>query len=215
MRLNSVAAATVLLLFASTGISSAQTDRFDVGLRGVLMVADGEPANDIPGFGLFGHYRLSDRWTLGFAVDQAEYDFETPAKLIGIEQDPDEAPVDVVADSTTFSVWGERTFRASGSRNTWFLSAGIGAATIDVPVASGPRSDGGTFEIQTEVSTELVASLGAGWRRDVGQHWLVEFALRADQHFADWKLTDERSGASGSVSDYLALGGHLGVGFRF
>ncbi len=215
MRLNSVATAAALLLATGTGTSSAQSDRFDVGLRGVLMVADGEPANDIPGFGLFGHYRLSDRWTLGFAVDRAEYDFETPATLVGIEQDSDEAPIDVLAESTTFSVWGERTFRAGGSRNAWFVSAGIGAASIDVPVASGPRSDGGAFEIRTEVSNELVASLGAGWRRDLGRRWLLEFALRADQHFADWKLSDSSSGATGSVSDYLALGGHLGVGFRF
>lgn len=215
MRLSSVAITAVALLFACTGSSFAQTDRFDVGLRGVLMVADGEPANDIPGFGLFAHYRLSDRWALGFAVDRAEYDFETPAKLVGIEQDPNEAPIDVLAESTTFSVWGERIFRAPGSRNAWFVSAGLGAASIDVPVATGPRSDGGTFEIRAEVSNELVASLGAGWRRDLGRRWLLEFALRADQHFADWKLSDSRSGATGSVSDYLALGGHLGVGFRF
>lgn len=215
MRIRPVATTIVALLLAGTGASFAQADRFDIGLRGGIMVADGEPANDIPGFGLFGHYRLNDRWALGFAVDQAEYDFEQPAKLVGIQQDPDLAAIDVLAESTTFSVWGERTFRAADSRNSWFVSAGLGAASIDVPVAAGPRSDGGAFEIHTEVSTELVASLGAGWRRDLGQRGLLEFGLRADQHFADWKLTDSNSAAKGSVSDYLALGGYLGVGFRF
>jgi hypothetical protein len=30
-----------------------------------------------------------------------------------------------------------------------------------------------------------------------------------------WQLTDRNSGARGAIDDYLALGGHLGIGFRF
>lgn len=44
---------------------------------------------------------------------------------------------------------------------------------------------------------------------------MIEFAVRADQHFADWQLTDRVSGNRGAVDDYRALGGHFGIGFRF
>ena len=46
----------------------------DLGVRGIITASDGEPANDIPGFGVFGHWRLGDRWSAGVAVDQTEYD---------------------------------------------------------------------------------------------------------------------------------------------
>lgn len=196
-------------------LAEAQSDRFDLGVRGAILVADGEPANDIPGFGLFGHYRLSDRWQLGFGVDAAEYDFEQPARILGLTQSPNVEPIDVLAESTTVSAWVERLFGQPGGRTEWFLGAGLGFASIDVPDASGPLAGGGRFDIETEADTEIVAHLLAGLRRRLGQRWALEFALRADQHFADWTLTDRVSGRTGTVDDYLTYGGHLGVSFRF
>jgi hypothetical protein len=215
MQLRAITSCWICLVVATAGAASAGSDRFELGLRGVLMAADGEPANDIPGFGVFGRYRVGDRWSLGFAIDQAEYDFEQPAKLAGIEQDPDVEPIDVLAESTTFSAWIERTFRRPGAPTVWFLGAGLGVASIDVPDAVGPRLDGGVFEIRTEAETEIVVSASGGVRRELGRRWLLEFALRADQHLADWRLADTVSGASARVDDYLALGAHFGVGFRF
>lgn len=196
-------------------LAGAQSGRFDLGARGAILVADGEPANDIPGFGLFGHYRLSDRWKLGFAVDAAEYDFEQPARILGLTQSPNEEPIDVLAESTTVSAWIERLFGQPGGRTEWFGGAGLGFASIDVPDAAGPLAGGGQFDIETEADTEIVLHLLAGLRRHFGQRWALEFALRADQHFADWTLTDRVSGRTGSVDDYFAYGGHLGVSVRF
>ena len=34
-------------------------------------------------------------------------------------------------------------------------------------------------------------------------------------HFADWKSTDQVSGATGAVDNYLAYGGYFGLGVRF
>jgi hypothetical protein len=206
-----------IAMFVGLGAAAAgaQSGRFTLGARGVLRLADGEPANDIPGAGLFGHYRLSDRWNLAFAVDRAEYDFEQPAKLLGIEQDPDLEPIDALAESTLVRVAVERTYRRADGPSTWFWGAGAGVASIDVPDAVGRRRDGGEFHVRTEVGTELVASLTAGWRRNLGRRWLLDLALGVDQHFADWQLTDTRSGARGAVDDYLTYGAHLGVGFRF
>lgn len=215
MKLRAITSCWICLVVATAGAARAGSDRFELGLRGVLMAADGEPANDIPGFGLFGRYRLGDRWSLGFAIDRAEYDFEQPARIAGIEQDPAVDPIDVVAESTTLSGWLERTFRRSGSPTVWFLGAGLGFASIDVPDAAGPRRDGGVFAIRTEVDPEIVVALSGGVRRELGRRWLIEFALRADQHLAEWQLTDSVSGARASVDDYLALGAHFGFGLRF
>lgn len=193
----------------------AQDGRFDLGVRGILTASDGEPANDIPGFGVFGHWRLGDRWSLGFAVDQTEYDFEEPAKLVGLRQDPGVEPVDVIAEATVLSAWLARTYRRPGGRLSWFWGAGLGFASIDVPDAVGPLAGGGTFDISTDADSEIVVSLLAGLQRRLGERWFFEFALRADQHLADWKVMDRISGAKGAVDDYLALGGHLGIGFTF
>jgi hypothetical protein len=192
---------------------SAQDRRFDLGLRGIITAADGEPANDIPGFGVFGHYRLNDRWSLGVAVDRTEYDFEEPARIVGLQQDPDLPPIDVVAEATVVSAWLQRDY--GRGRTTWFWGAGLGLASVDVPDAQGPLAGPGTFDIQTEADTEIIASLLAGVHRLLGDRWFLEFALRADQHFADWQLTDRVSGRTGAIDDYLALGGYLGIGFRF
>lgn len=193
--------------------AAAQDRRFDLGVRGILTAAGGEPANDIPGFGTFGHYRLNDRWTLGAAVDRTEYDFEQPARLLGLEQDPDRPPVDVLAEATVVGAWLQRDHERG--RANWFWGFGLGFATVDVPDASGPLAGPGTFDIQTAADTEIIASLLAGIQGRLGGRWFLEFGLRADQHFADWQLTDRVSGARGAVDDYLALGGHLGFGIRF
>lgn len=208
----SIALAASALALCPT-LARGQEGRLDLGVRAVLMAADGTPANDIPGYGVFGHYRLNDRWKLGFAVDTAEYDFEEPAKIVGLQQSESLEAIDALAESTTVSAWVERTF--GRERTEWFLGAGLGFATIDVPDASGPLQGGGRFDIETEVDTEIVAQLLGGVRRRLGRRWALEFALRADQHFAEWKLRDRVSGRTGTIDDYLALGGHLGVSFRF
>jgi hypothetical protein len=191
----------------------AQDQRFDLGVRGVLTAADGEPANDIPGFGVFGRYRWSDRWSLGLAVDQTEYDFEQPARILGLQQDPRLEPIDVVAEATVISAWLQRDY--ARARTTWFWGVGLGLASIDVPDAKGPLAGSGSFDIQTDADSEIIASLTGGVIRRLGDRWFLEFALRADQHFADWQLKDRISGATGAIDDYLAWGGHLGFGFRF
>ena len=188
---------------------------FDLGVRGLITAADGEPANDIPGVGALGHYAFSDDWTFGLAVDRTEFDFEEPAKLLGITQARELEAIDSVAEATVVSVWIERTFAPRGGRTTWYLGAGVGAASVDVPDVSGARSDGGQFVIHTEADTEIIASVLGGVRRTFGERWYGEFGLRADQHFADWRFEDRVSGASGTVDDYLAIGGHVAVGFRF
>lgn len=197
------------------GSAAPALAQFDFGVRTILTLADGVPANDIPGFGVFGHYRFGDRWSLGFAVDQTEYDFEQPARLLGLPLDPDLGPIDALAEATIVSAWLQRNYERAGSRTVWFWGAGLGLASLDVPDTRGPLVGTGTFDIRTEADSEVIASLLAGVQWRFGRRTFLEFALRADQHFADWQLTDRVSGATAAIDDYFAYGGNLGIGFRF
>lgn len=221
MRQSFIPGSTVLLIAVATSVFSlnetarAGEDRFDAAVRVLITAADGEPANDIPGYGVQAGYTMNERWRLGVALDLLEFDFEEPAKIIGIAQDASHEAIDAKAEATTISAWIERRFGDTQSRTHWFAGAGIGASSVDVPDATGRRADGGQFDIHTEVDTEIIASLIAGVRRDMGERWYLEFALRADQHFADWQIADRVSGAQGSSGDYLAWGGQFAVGLRW
>lgn len=215
--------ATATLAAVLAAPAGAQDDtrfgdtRFDLGLRAVLTGGSGEPANDVPGGGAFGRWRLNDRWSLGLALDQASFDVEEPAGILGLPQLPEDqlSPIDVKADATTVSAWAQRDYGRGGGRASWFLGLGLGISTLDVPDASGPLRGGGTFDIRTEADTELLASASAGWRRELGRRWMIELAARVDQHFADWTMTDRVSGRTATIDDWLAWGGHFGIGARF
>ena len=193
----------------------AEEKRFDVGVRAGISVADGEPANDIPGYGILGRYALNEQWSIGAAIDRVEFDFEEPAKIIGIAQDPALEPIDALAEATNISAWLERKFRRTQSPTIWFVGAGLAAASVDVPDAAGRRADGGQFDITTEVDTEVIVSIMGGIRREFGRRWHAEFSLHADQHFADWQIVDRISGAQGTVGNYWAWGGNLALGVRW
>ena len=140
------------------------------------------------------------------AVNRTEYDYEEPAAIVGIVQDPTMEVIDALAEATTVRAWIERSLTDAGRPMRFFLGAGVGAAFTDVPDVTGPRADGGTFDIRTEVDTEIIATVIGGARRMFGERWSGEVAVRAEQHFADWRSTDRVSGAQGSIDDYLTWG---------
>ena len=177
--------------------------------------ADGTPANDIPGAGVLGRYTLNDRWAIGVAVNRTEYDYEQPAAIVGIVQDPTVEVIDALAEATTVRAWIERSLTDAGRPTRFFVGAGVGAAFTDVPDVTGPRADGGTFDIETEVDTEIIATVTGGVRRMFGERWSGEVAVRAEQHFADWRSTDRVSGAQGSIDDYLTWGIQFTLAYRW
>lgn len=204
-----------LAVIAIARDSGAAEDRFQAGLVAGVSVADGEPANDIPGFGVQFRYALSDQWSIGGILAHTEYDFETPASIVGIVQDPSMEPVDALATATSVAAWAERTFIPDSGATTWFVGFGLGAASVDVPDVNGPTASGGQFDIHTEVGTEILLTGLAGVRRTLGKNWYTEFRVHATQHFADWQVEDRISGAGGSIDDYLSLGGQLAIGIRW
>ena len=184
------------------------------GVLATVSAANGEPANDIPGFGAQLRYAINARWAVGVTLLRSEYDFETPAEIAGIAQSSDVEPVDALAESTMLQAWAERSFRRN-DKTTWFVGAGLGASSVDVPDVTGPRTDGGQFDVRTKVGTEVLLTGFAGVRRALGERWYAEFRLHANQHMADWQVEDRVSGATGSIDDYASFGGHLAVGMRW
>ncbi len=180
--------------------------RIDLGVSLAIDAADGTPANDIPGAGVLGRYTLDDQWAVGVSVNRTEYDYEAPAAIVGIAQDPTMEVIDALAEATTVRAWIERSLTDAGRPMRFFLGAGVGAAFTDVPDVTGPRADGGTFDIRTAVDTEIIATVIGGARRMFGERWSGEVAVRAEQHFADWRSSDRVSGAQGSIDDYLTWG---------
>lgn len=212
---NSLFLLAAVLCFLMPSPSAGQGG-FELGVRYNVLVGDGEPTNDVLSQGLFGRFRLNDRWRMGVAVDHSpEFDIERVAKLVGQTQDPAEEVIDAKASSTFVRAWLERVYPSASGRREWFWTVGAGAGEVKVDDVSGPRAGGGTFSVTTDTGAELVAGAGAGVRWYFAGDWAFEFSLRADQHFADWKLVEQVSGATAQVDDYLLTGGHFGISYRF
>lgn len=212
--LPSLLAAVLFVLFPQGHAMAADGD-FDLGLRAVVVGAGGEPANDMMGYGLVGRYHLSDHWMLGLSVESLSFDYERPYELVGIVGDPAAGEIDSTTESLSFNAWIERVYLRPSGRFEWFWTTGLGWASLDADDITGPTADGGTYNIATDIGTEIILSASAGMRLLLKDRWYLEVALRGDQHFADWAILDRVSGATGSVEDYFAWGANLGVGFRF
>jgi hypothetical protein len=208
------AAATAPFL-APLPATADEAGEIQLGLRLGTSLASGVPANDMPGYGIHGLYALSDLWSVGFGLYLTEFDYEEPARRVGLPIDPDAEPIDAKAEQLIYSVMAERSFSPADARRQWFMGAKLGVADTDVPVATGETAAGDPFEIHTEVDREIIVSAFGGLRQRFGERWFGEFTVSADQHFAAWESEDRVSGATGRNGDYFAYGFHLGIGYRF
>ena len=85
------------------------------------------------------HYKLNERWNLGFAVDHSpEFDFERTPDLPRFAT-PE--VVDAKGTSTTPSGWVERVYRRPEGRYEWFWSAGLAFNSVHMKDISGDRRD--------------------------------------------------------------------------
>lgn len=207
--------ATIAALISIAPTTGAQESGIDVGVSISVDAANGEPANDIPGAGVLVRYSMDDRWAIGAAVTRTEYDYERPAEILGIAQDPTVEVIDALAEATILRAWIERSLTDAKRPMRFFVGAGLGAAFTDVPDVFGPRVDGGSFDIHTEVDTELVASLLGGARYRFGKRWYGEAAIRVEQHFAEWRSTDRVTGVQGVIDDYLTWGVQLTIAYEW
>jgi len=207
---------TVIITVITGGTATSVTaDPLSFGVRANVFAADGEPANDMLGYGVHGKYDLSSTWRLGFGLDFSDFDFERPWKIAGIAQDPDvKEVIDANASSKLFSAWVERPFSVRGNLE-WIWKAGLGFNSVDVDDVIGPAADGGSFDITTDVGSEFVVLAGTGLQWQFANSWNIDAMLNIQQRFADWKVTDRVSGKSGSLNDYTVWGLQLGVVYDF
>jgi hypothetical protein len=203
--------ATVIL----ASVVQAEEPRNEFGFRANVLLGDGIPANDVLGAGLIGRRYLNDGWFVGGSLDTYVYDFERPAKLVGIRQDPIADVVD--ADGTTTVVAGfvGREYGDANNGFRWFWSLGLGIAADSVDDVSGPTDNGGTFDLtfDTGNNVQVQGAIGTSWY--FSSRWSASFTARLERHFMDIKVTDRISGATSSVDSQTPVGGYLSLNYRF
>lgn len=204
------------LLCLTAAPAAAADGALDLGVRANVLVGNGEPTNDMLGYGLFARFRVGSGWRVGVGVDHSpEFDVEGIAALVGQTQDPAVEVIDATGSSTVVRAWLERSYPNASGRFEWFWTVGAGVANVEVDDVSGPRAGGGTFSVATDAGTEILAAGSLGLRWFFVRMVALEVAGRLDYHFADWDLVESVSGATATVDDYLVTGGHVGLTFRF
>ncbi len=196
----------------SGGLFGKAEDKLQIGARTGIFLASGEPANDMIFYGVYGRYLLKPNWYLGVGADFVGFDFEQPYKILKIKST---VVNDASASNTVISAWIERQYGQDS--DTWkpFVLAGLGLGITDVDDVKGNVVGGGTYDIVTDGGTEVIPFVGAGYRYAFSKRFEADFAARAQYHIGGWDVKDRTSGVKGSVDDYFAYGGYVGLVFRF
>lgn len=187
-------------------------DRFHIGVKAGIQLADGEPANDIPTYSFFGRYRIDKQWLVGFGWDYSSFDFEEPAKILGLDTDK---IYDSTISQNVISVWAEREFAAGPDWVIPFVYGGLGIGIGSDDTVTGNLEGGGTFSVYSDAGTEIIPGIGVGVRFPVASHLFLETAVRFDYHFADWEVRDSVSGKTTTVDDYTTYGIYAAVVVSF
>jgi len=178
-----------------------------------IVGANGTPSNDILGFGVILHRKLSDDWYLGFGLDiSPEFDVERPNEELNIDS---VGEVDGVGTMNMFTVVAERRYALDSEGWVGFWNLGVGIADIDVDDADGDVEGGGRFDIKIDADTETVLIGSVGALQRLGEHWSARYEVTLEQHIADWKIEDRVSGATDSYDDYTVYGLRVGMNYRF
>lgn len=204
----------LVILLITTDIS-AQEARNELGLRANVLLGDGVPANDVLGVGLIGRRYRDNGWFIGGSLDTYAFDFERPAKLLDIRQDPAADVIDADATSTVLGAAIGREYGDSIDGFRWFWSLGLGVGLPDVDDVAGPVDGGGTFDLTFDAGTEVhvMGVLGTSW--NFNSKWSASFAARLEHHFMDVKITDTVSGTTTSVDSQTPIGAYLSLNYRF
>jgi opacity protein-like surface antigen len=194
-------------------LAAADDSRYELSGRLNLMGGTGEPTNDMLGYGFMLHRQLNNDWYLGVSVEHSsEFDVERPNELFGINS---VSETDAVGSMTMLTAVAERRYAMESSNWTWFWNLGLGVADYDFDNGEGDIEGGGSFDIKVEADTETVLLGGIGLMQRLGENWSARYELGVEQHFADWKVTDEVSGATDSYDDFTVSGARLGLNYRF
>ena len=198
-------------LGTQSSLAQEQSSRFDIGVRGVILLGKGEPANDMMGTGLLARWRVRDRWYVALAVDRVAFDYETPERVLGIAA---ATVVDGSNDLSRTSLLLDRRYDTDRAWD-WYWRVGVGFASVDAANVSGPTTSGGTYDIATAADDEVHVLGGVGLRRAIKQRWGFETMFTLEHHDTDYRLTDRISGASGAIGSHSPYGIAIGVSYGF
>jgi len=199
------------LLIASPVAFGGDSD-WDIGLRYSVLVGQGEPSNDMGGIGLYSTFNWKEDWYFGLGVNQYEFDYENPAKIMGLSP---ASVVDGKNDMTQVSAWLERRYGAGDGKWSWFWNAGLGYGFVTADTVAGETTSGDPFLITTDASDEFQLLTSIGLHYDFATNWRIELAALAQYHFTDYKLTDKVSGSTGSIGAHVPIGVNFGISYRF
>lgn len=207
------ALALMAMVLPTLGLAGADDADYELSARLNLVGATGTPSNDILGYGLIVHRRLTDDWQLGVSIEHSpEFDVERPNELLDIDSTSE---TDAVASMTMLTAVAERRYALGDGNWTGFWNLGVGVASIDSDNARGDVEGGGRFDIEVDADTETVLLGGAGFMQRLSENWSARYEATIERHFADWTVTDRVTGASDSYGDYTVSGIRLGVNYRF
>ena len=161
------------------GLAGAFENKLQIGGRFGVFAADGEPANDMMMYGVYGRYRLRPNWHWGFGVDFLSFDFERPYRLLGLYSTVEN---DASASNTIIHTSLEYELGRDSSNWVPFLLGGIGVGIVDVDDVQGNILAGGTYDIATDGGTEIIPMVGAGLRYRFGNRFAAELGIRAQYH---------------------------------
>lgn len=202
-----------VLIIAPMTLAAADDSRYELSGRLNLVGATGQPSNDILGYGLMLHRQLNDDWYLGISIEHSpEFDVERPNELLDIGS---VSETDAIASMTMLTAVAERRYALDSSNWIGFWNLGLGVADIDIDNGEGDIEGGGRFDIKVDADTETIVLGGIGLMQRLGENWSARYELGVERHLADWKVTDEVSGATGSYDDYTVSGVRLGLNYRF
>jgi len=186
---------------------------YELSGRVNIVGANGTPSNDIPGFGVILHRKLSDEWYLGFSLENAtDFDVERPNEELDIDS---VSETDALATMNMLTVVAERRYMLDKEGWTGFWNLGAGIADIDVDDADGDVEGGGRFDIKIDADTETVLIGSVGAMQRLGEHWSARYEATLEQHFADWDIEDRVTGRTDSYDDYTVFGLRIGMNYRF
>lgn len=202
-------ALTALTLGATTSVAEQADDRkWSLGYRFELLTADGSPANDMMGSGVFAQYHIGNDYRVEWAFEYVEYDFEDPQRYLGFPRGATE-DVDSRMRSTLISLRVERALLDANKSLRPYVFAGLGMGYTVIDDVRG-NHDGQSFDINAEGGIETVPDAGVGIRYQ-GRRFMMDGGIRIERHLTDWDLEDRLSGVRGEVGDYTAWGGWIGI----
>ena len=200
------------LSLSSNALQAESGSQYELTTRLNIVGSTGKPTNDILGFGIALHRKLSDEWYLGINLDHSpEFDFEEPSNLVGIRSTE---VVDAVGSMTMITVVGERRYPQSEDW-TLFWQVGGGFAEIDMDNADGDVFGGGTYDIATDIDTEFIIIAGFGGLQTLGKNWSARYEVTAESHNGGWDMTESVTGNTGKIDEYGVYGIRIGMTYRF